>query len=91
MNEDDNAPTHGQLPTEWTTPRVAVCDAADDDTPALTAIFNACAYVQPWDPTFHPVDLPEIGKLVKRSLSDDDHANFRLQTCLLYTSPSPRD
>ncbi len=80
MNEDNNAPTHGQLPTEWTTPRVAVCDAADDDTPALTAIFNACAYVQPWDPTFHPVDLPEIGKLVKRSLSDDDHANFRLQT-----------
>ena len=48
--------TRGQLPTNWTTRRVAVRDAADDDTPALTAIFNACTYAQPWDPTFHPVD-----------------------------------
>ena len=47
--------------------------------PTTTAIFNACTYVQPWDPTFHPVELPEIGKLVKRSLAGDEHANFRLQ------------
>ena len=79
LEQDTPPPVRGQLPPDWTTPRVAVRDAAADDTPALTAIFNACAYVQPWDPTFHPVDLPEIGKLVKRSLSDDDHANFRLQ------------
>ena len=45
-----------RLPTNWTTRRVAVRDAADDDTPALTAIFNACTYAQPWDPTFHPVE-----------------------------------
>lgn len=80
QSEVDNTPfTRGQLPAQWTTPRAAIRDATADDTPALTAIFNAYTYVQPWDPTFHPVDLPEIGTLVKRSLSDDDHANFRLQ------------
>ncbi|MBP6788328.1 MAG: hypothetical protein KA170_12115, partial [Candidatus Promineofilum sp.] len=56
LEEDNTLSVRGQLPPEWTTPRVAVRDAAADDTPTLTAIFNACAYVQPWDPTFHPVD-----------------------------------
>lgn len=68
-----------QLPSAWTTRRVDVRDATADDTPTLTAIFNACAYVAPWDPTFHHVEQAEIGKLVRRSLADDEHANFRLQ------------
>ena len=68
-----------QLPPAWTTGRVEVRDATAGDTPALTAIFNACAYVEPWDPTFRPVEQAEIGKLVRRSLADDEHANFRLQ------------
>ena len=79
QNSANDTPLRGQLPPEWTTRRVAVHDAAADDAPALTAIFNACTYVQPWDPTFHPVELPEIGQVVERSLADDEHANFRLQ------------
>lgn len=69
----------GQLPVEWLTRRVAVRDSAPEDAARLTAIFNACNYVEPWDPTFHRVAEPEIGKLVKRSQAADEHANFRLQ------------
>lgn len=72
-----------QLPAEWTTRRVVVRDGAAGDAPALTALFNACHYVEPWDPTFHLVAEPEIGKLLQRSAAGDDHANFRLQALRL--------
>lgn len=68
-----------QVPPTWETRRVEVRDATAGDVAALTAIFNACAYVEPWDPTFRPVPQLEIGKLVRRSLTNDEHANFRLQ------------
>ena len=72
-------PKRGKLPAAWTTRRVAVRDGTAGDAPALAVIFNACHYVEPWDPTFYLVQEPEIGKLLTRSASDDDHAAFRLQ------------
>ena len=68
-----------QLPAAWTTHRLDVRDATPADADALTAIFNACAYVEPWDPTFRPVDRAELDRVIKRSLDGDEHADFRLQ------------
>jgi len=73
----------GQLPAAWVTRRLDVTDGAAGDAPRLTAIFNACNYVEPWDPTFHPVVEAEIVKLVRRSQAIDEHANFRLQALRL--------
>ncbi len=68
-----------ELPAAWATQRLDVRDATPADAAALTDIFNACAYVEPWDPTFHPVDRAELDRVIKRSLDGDEHANFRLQ------------
>ena len=73
----------GQLPGQWATKRVAVRDGAAEDVGQLTAIFNACNYVESWDPTFHRVEQPEIGKLIKRSQTTEEHAGFRLQALRL--------
>ena len=68
------------LPTRWTTPRLTITDGAFEDVPKLTAIFNACSYAEPWDPTFHVIGEDELRGLVQRSLSTDGaDLYFRLQ------------
>jgi ribosomal protein S18 acetylase RimI-like enzyme len=70
------------LPSSWTTERIMITDSTLEDVPHLTRLFNACSYVEPWDPTFHPVPDDELYQLVVRSLATTgaDQA-FRLQ-CL---------
>lgn len=79
----------GQLPARWKTKRIEVRDGVAEDRAALTTIFNACHYVEPWDPTFHTVSEPELAKVLKRSAASDEHASFRLQTLWLAGSTSP--
>jgi diamine N-acetyltransferase len=55
-------------------------DAILEDTPRLHAIFTACAYVEPWDPTFKIVPESELVGLVNQSLATEgDHYGFKLQ------------
>ncbi len=68
------------LPTRWTTPRLTIADGALEDVPRLTALFNACSYAEPWDPTFHVVEEDELHALIERSLSSAEaDLYFRLQ------------
>lgn len=83
MDAEPTTPT-GAIAPQWSTKRVDIRDATPEDVASLAALFNACNYVETWDPTFHQVDTLEIKKLVKRSLStSDDHLGFRLQTLRL--------
>jgi diamine N-acetyltransferase len=68
------------LPPEWTTERIRIRDSKLADVPRLTALFNACHYVAPWDPTFQLVAESELAELVTKSLSTTgETAAFRLQ------------
>ncbi|HEU4325524.1 MAG TPA: GNAT family N-acetyltransferase [Roseiflexaceae bacterium] len=68
------------LPPHWETARYTVADSTMADVPLLTAVFNSCAYVEPWDPTFKPVDEAELAGIVAQSLADEGDARvFRLQ------------
>ncbi len=68
------------LPQRWDTARYQIADSTPADVPLLTAVFNSCAYVEPWDPTFRPVAEAELAGLVAQSLADEGDARvFRLQ------------
>jgi diamine N-acetyltransferase len=68
------------LAPEWATQRIRVRDCQPADVPRLAAVFNACHYVAPWDPTFRLVPESELDELVRNSLStEDETAAFRLQ------------
>lgn len=68
------------LPAQWTTERLIIADGVLDDVARLTALFNACSYVEPWDPTFHIVEEDELRQVIQNSLStQEDHRYFRLQ------------
>ena len=68
------------LPPEWSTQRVRIRDSKLEDVPRLTAVFNACHYVAPWDATFQLVAESELAELVQKSLSTaGETAAFRLQ------------
>ncbi|MCX6046797.1 MAG: GNAT family N-acetyltransferase [Chloroflexi bacterium] len=68
------------LPSQWATARLTLHDSQLSDAPRLTQIFNACAYVEPWDPTFHPIPETELAQLIVDSLSHENvRASFRLQ------------
>ena len=70
------------LPAAWHTARLHIRDSQPSDVPALTQLFNACSYVEPWDPTFAPVGETELAQLVTQSVaSSGPEASFRLQ-CL---------
>lgn len=74
-------PPSNFLPAQWTTARLIIADGAIDDVARLTAVFNACSYVEPWDPTFHLIEEDELHRLIQRSLSSEDADRyFRLQT-----------
>ena len=42
-----------------------------------------------WMESLHPDDLPECRDIYRRAF--DDRSEYRIECCLLYTSPSPRD
>lgn len=68
------------LPAQWETMRLTISDSQATDTARLTKIFNACAYIEPWDPTFHQIPETELAQLITDSLSHEAvRTNFRLQ------------
>jgi ribosomal protein S18 acetylase RimI-like enzyme len=75
-------------PPLWETERLRISDARRQEAPQLTAACNACSYVQPWDPTFHPVEEKEILELIDRSIETDDDSEerFRMQAVRLRES-----
>jgi diamine N-acetyltransferase len=84
MSPKSNIPNHDipSLAPIWRTARVLIRDCQLQDIPHLAAIFNACNYMEKWDPTFHIVDEREIKQLVENSLAKTgEHRDFRLQ-CL---------
>ena len=84
----NSSPHPPLLPPEWETTRLIVQDSQTSDVPHLHAVFSACAYVEPWDPTFHPVPEAEIAQLVENSLSmDGEQYRFKLQ-CMRFRQDS---
>ncbi|MBI1299232.1 GNAT family N-acetyltransferase [bacterium] len=78
------------LPFQWTTTRLTIADGVLDDVARLTAVFNACSYVEPWDPTFHVIAEDELRQVIEQSLSTgDDHRYFRLQAVRLAGEDNP--
>jgi diamine N-acetyltransferase len=68
------------LPARWETERLLVEDAALEDAPRLTEIFNACSYAGPWDRSFHPVPVEDLEHLLGQSLAAEGPDRFfRLQ------------
>src|SRR3990172_2160613 len=68
------------LAAEWFSERVHIRDSRMQDVQQLTEIFNACNYVEPWDPTFSIIDESVIKPLIEKSLSTDgENVGFRLQ------------
>jgi hypothetical protein len=69
------------LPAAWETMRLVVNDVTRQEVTQLTALYNACSYAEPWDPTFHPIPEAELAALVNDSLSQAAaHSRFKLQT-----------
>lgn len=74
------------LPATWHTTQLHIRDSQPSDVAALTQLFNACSYVEPWDPTFAPVEETELAELVAQSMTSvGPEASFRLQ-CLCEAS-----
>lgn len=74
------SPPTNFLPAQWTTALLIVADGVLDDVARLTAVFNACSYVEPWDPTFHVIEEDELRQVIEQSLStDENNRYFRLQ------------
>jgi hypothetical protein len=55
------------LPAQWTTPRISIADSTLADAPRLTALFNACHYAHPWDPTFRIIKEEKFNAKAQRS------------------------
>ncbi|MCE7985386.1 MAG: N-acetyltransferase [Caldilinea sp. CFX5] len=69
------------LPATWETARLTVNDVTLQEVAPLTALYNACSYAEPWDPTFHTIPEAELAELVNESLSNAaEHSRFKLQT-----------
>ena len=69
------------LPLEWRTPRLMIRDVMLADVPRLRDVFNACAYAEPWDPTFHSKQEEAFVELVSKSIHRnevEDHL-FQMQ------------
>jgi hypothetical protein len=41
-----------KIADNWQTSRLSVNTSLLDEAPDLLDVFNSCAYVEPWDPTF---------------------------------------
>jgi diamine N-acetyltransferase len=66
----------------WQTSRLSVNTSLLEEAPDLLEVFNSCAYVEPWDPTFKPVLLEEIAGLISTSLGIGEKIDerFLIQT-----------
>lgn len=90
MTSPSTLPPSNFLPAQWTTPRLVIADGVLDDVARLTAVFNACSYVEPWDPTFHVIDEDELRQVIEQSLStDEDNRYFRLQAVRVAAEDDP--
>jgi ribosomal protein S18 acetylase RimI-like enzyme len=72
----------GILPSAWETERLIVTDSRLEEVARLRDVFNACAYVGQWDPTFYVVGTEEITELVAMSLAAEGKTmpHFRMQS-----------
>lgn len=78
------------LPAQWSTPRISVADSTLADAARLTAIFNACNYAHPWDPTFRIIREEELSLLIGESLSTEgEDLYFRMQTLRVIGQDDP--
>jgi diamine N-acetyltransferase len=78
------------LPAQWSTSRISVADSTLTDAARLTAIFNACNYAQPWDPTFRIITEEELCLLIHESLSiGGEDLYFRMQTLRVTGQDAP--
>jgi hypothetical protein len=57
------------LPPLWRTRWLVVENSRLDEVDRLQALFNACSYVQPWDPIFSVLSRHEIVDLVSTSVA----------------------
>jgi GNAT superfamily N-acetyltransferase len=90
MTSNFTLPPSTFLPAQWSTPRLTITDGALEDVPRLTAIFNACSYAAPWDPTFRVIEEKEVRPLIERSLSADEaDLPFRLQAIRITGQDDP--
>ena len=73
------------LPSAWGTEHLNITDSQIQEVEQLRDVFNACCYVEKWDPTFSIVDYDVIAELVTKSLSSipDKDQQFRMQTIRL--------
>lgn len=69
------------LPPYWETRQLAVRNVREGDTDALLALFNANHAVEKWDPTFKPIERPEMAQLVANSLASSGYGGrpFQMQ------------
>lgn len=82
MQNNTYPPVGKYIAPEWSTERIQIGDCGIHDVSLLTQIFNACNYVEKWDPTFSLIDEAVIRPLVEKSLSEiGENKGFRLQ-CL---------
>jgi diamine N-acetyltransferase len=74
-----------KIANSWETNRLVVHTSEMEEVTELLAVFNSCAYVEPWDPTFRPVKAEEIAQLVSSSLGigENPDERFRIQTIRL--------
>lgn len=81
LTSNGTLPPSTFLPAQWSTSRISVADSTLTDAARLTAIFNACNYAQPWDPTFRIIKEEELSLLIRESLSTEgEDLYFRMQT-----------
>ena len=57
------------LPSRWFTDHLIMRDVATEDAARLLAVFNANSHIGVWDPTFQPIEQPEMDGLVAASLA----------------------
>ncbi|MBX3000447.1 MAG: GNAT family N-acetyltransferase [Caldilineaceae bacterium] len=85
-----SSPPSTFLPARWSTPRLRIADSTLADASRLTAIFNACNYAQPWDPTFRLIKEEELSELIRESLSTEgEDLYFRMQTLRIASEDDP--
>jgi len=72
------------LPAEWKTESLIVRDVTQDDAGRLRAIFNACAPIEIWDPTFKPESAEGFANLIHMSADRESGAGraFQMQALI---------
>jgi ribosomal protein S18 acetylase RimI-like enzyme len=68
------------IPAQWQTEHLNIQDSVLSEVERLREVFNACNYVEKWDPTFHEESEAGIRALVSKSLENDPAERFRMQS-----------